>query len=85
MVDPNAGRKRALDAAGFAAYARQQIVAADLILARHDRQGVMCGCGRTVPCSQAIAVLRRREHFVAQLVRLGLVIAVGRARVRGRG
>lgn len=69
----------ALDSAGFAAYARQQLQAADAILAGHYAQGQMCSCGRPMPCPQALAVRRRRAYFAAHLAHHRP--AVGRATV----
>lgn len=68
-----------LDAAGFAAYARQQVLAADVILTGHYAQGPMCSCGRLMPCPHALAVRQRRAYFAARLAHHAP--AVGRASV----
>jgi hypothetical protein len=73
-----------LSSAQFAAYARDQIRTADVLLARHVVRGTMCSCGRIVPCSVALTVAERRKHFVAALARIVAAPAVGRAKV-GRG
>ena len=72
-----------LSSGEFAAYARDQVRAADVILANHAARGAMCSCGRTVPCSVALAVSNRRAHFVDALAQLVAEPAVGRARVEG--
>lgn len=72
-----------LSAPQFAAYAREQIRAADAILAGHTAQGVMCSCGRVRPCSVAVASTRRRSHFVETLAHRVTVPVVGRAKVWG--
>ncbi len=71
----------ALDEVGFAAHAREQIRATDVILAKHLDQTTVCSCGRTLPCSQAQSLVRRRLHFVDQLARLDAPSTVGRASV----
>jgi hypothetical protein len=70
-----------LSSAQFAAYARGQIRTADVILTDHTAQGPMCSCGRVVPCSVALAVTRRRIHFIDALARTVARPVVGRARV----
>ncbi|MGH2600223.1 MAG: hypothetical protein ACRDJ9_12670 [Dehalococcoidia bacterium] len=54
---------KALDRPRLAAYAREQIRAASVILARHYPQGPLCCCGRLEPCSAKLHVLRRLRHF----------------------
>ncbi|MGH2601341.1 MAG: hypothetical protein ACRDJ9_18380 [Dehalococcoidia bacterium] len=67
-----------LSSAQFAAYAREQIRNADLILTGHIARGPMCACGRLLPCSVATTVVRRRSHFVVALARVAATPAVGR-------
>lgn len=70
-----------LSSAQFAAYARDEIHAADVILTDHTAHGAMCSCGRVVPCSVAFAVTRRRAYFVGVLARVVAIPVVGHARV----
>ncbi|MGH3738023.1 MAG: hypothetical protein ACRDT6_20790 [Micromonosporaceae bacterium] len=71
----------ALDGAGFARCARQQIFAANAILDRHTPSGPLCTCGHVTPCAQALTVVRRRAHFLSRLTQLRPAPAIGRARV----
>lgn len=71
----------ALSTERFASYARDQIRMADVLLAYHAGYGPICSCGRIVPCSVALAVIKRRMHFIDALARLTAEPAVGRARV----
>jgi hypothetical protein len=72
----------ALSSAQFAAYARDQIRTADMILAYHVAQGPMCPCGRVLPCSVALAVTKRRTEFIGALTRLTAEPVVGCVRVQ---
>ncbi|MQA24850.1 MAG: hypothetical protein GEU94_05130 [Micromonosporaceae bacterium] len=72
-----------MDAAGFATYAREQIRAADVILARHREMVGVCSCGRLLPCSAAASVARRRRHFVDRLAQVEAPTVLGTARVGG--
>ncbi|MQA25278.1 MAG: hypothetical protein GEU94_07370 [Micromonosporaceae bacterium] len=72
-----------MDAAGFAAYAREQIRAADVILARHRGRVGVCSCGRLLPCSAAASVAGRRRHFVDRLGQVEASTVLGSARVGG--
>lgn len=67
------------DPARVAGYAREQIAAADMILARHGARGSVCSCGRPAPCPQVLAVHRRRQYLAGRLAMLAP--AVGRAAV----
>ncbi|MGH3738701.1 MAG: hypothetical protein ACRDT6_24340 [Micromonosporaceae bacterium] len=58
-----------LSGARLARYAREQIRAADVILAYHGPNGPLCSCGRVLPCSAAFAVTRRRSHFLCVLAK----------------
>lgn len=72
-----------LDPAGFVACAREQIRAADVILAGHYEQIPMCSCGRTLPCSQALTLRWRQQHFINQLVMLDAPTITATASVGG--
>ena len=69
-----------LSSAQFAAYARDQIRAADRILAEHTANGSMCCCGRVLPCSVVDAAASRRDHFVQVLARIVARRTIGRFR-----
>lgn len=73
-----------LSSAQFAAYAREQVRNADLILARHAAHSTTCSCGRLLPCSVVTTVTRRRAHFVEALARVTTRPAVGRVHVTRR-
>jgi len=58
----------ALDRQRFAAYAKEQITAADQIMAgNRPAGGGVCSCGRTRPCPVAESCAGRREDCVAVL------------------
>ncbi len=67
---------RALDGPKLAAYAREQLRAASLILARHHNEGPLCSCGRVEHCSVKLHVLRRIRHFQRLLAALDAPTAV---------
>ncbi|MGH3734793.1 MAG: hypothetical protein ACRDT6_04100 [Micromonosporaceae bacterium] len=72
----------ALSSAQCAAYARERIRTADVILACHTPHAEMCSCGRVLPCPVASTLTTRRAHFVAVLGCLVAAPVVGRAAVR---
>jgi hypothetical protein len=58
----------ALSGEQFGAYARDQIAAAEQILARHYLiRGGDCSCGRPQPCSVARSCAQTRDHYRARL------------------
>lgn len=73
-----------LSSAQFAAYARDQVRNADLILVRHAAHSTTCSCGRLLPCSVVTTVTGRRTHFIDALCRVAASRVIGRARHPGR-
>ncbi|MQA24014.1 MAG: hypothetical protein GEU94_00780 [Micromonosporaceae bacterium] len=72
-----------MDAVQFAAYACQQIRAADVILAQHREQVGLCSCGRFLPCSAVASVVGRRRHFVDRLGQIAAPTVAASTRVGG--
>lgn len=70
-----------LSATQLASYAHEQIRFCDAMLADHAARGLMCSCGRVLPCSVAFTATVRRAHFVAAVGRLAATPVVGRATV----
>lgn len=69
-----------LSARQFASYAHEQIRLCDVILAGHTEWGLMCSCGRVLPCSVALTATTRRAHFIAAMAGLVAARVVGRAK-----
>lgn len=72
-----------MDSAQFAAYAREQIRTADVILAQHSELIVLCSCGRPLPCSVAASLARRRQYFVDCLAWFDAPTVLGIAPIGG--
>jgi hypothetical protein len=71
----------ALSGEQFGAYAREQIAAAEQILARHYlTRGDDCSCGRPQPCPVAQSCTQTRDHYRARLALLEQSAALPRVR-----
>lgn len=68
---------KALDAAGFAEYAEQQVAAAETILAWHGATAYgLCRCGQAEPCPVAESHSHRRDYFRTRLAIIQQVVVL---------
>ena len=70
---------RILSSVRFLTYALEQVAVAEKILAEHCGDGVMCACGRGLPCIELSDADRRLDHFRGRISEI-----IGRDRSAGQ-